>query len=30
MHDTYEVHETARGTGIARWIALLAVLALPG
>ena len=30
MHDTYDVHETARGTGTARWIALLAVLALPG
>ena len=30
MRDTYDVHDTARGTEIARWIALLAILALPG
>ena len=30
MRDTYDVHDTTRGAGTARWIALLAVLALPG
>ena len=30
MRDTYDVHDTTRGAGAARWIALLAVLALPG
>ena len=30
MRDTHDAHDTTRGTRIARWIALLAVLALPG